>query len=342
MMKLLNHLKASDYKYLKLINDDWPYQFLSEYTRFNKHYSNSDYYIIKDEKLNAYMPVRLYEVRTFRFGQIEHAPVSAGIELKSDDQLDFFNRFIDFAKSTDLCTKLVQPPPSGILGAHPAGSQFCDFGSYLIDLGQSEEEILQRFHPKYQKAVAHSIKNHAEIRVGRETLDDFYELYVLTMNRAGLTPIDKSYFRLLCDYMGEARVKSAAIYEDGRPVGAVFIISSRYAAQCTHAGSTGDTKLYGSMKLLNYNMMKVMKSQGVNRYDFVGVRLKNSNPALEGIFRFKKGFGGDLKVGYLWKAVINPKTAGAFETLLKMRIGKKPMPDIIDQVKLDMQNQNNG
>ncbi len=153
------------------------------------------------------------------------------------------------------------------------------------------------------------------------------------MQRAGIDPVNLSEFQLLIDYLGENRVTTAVIHDTERPVGAVFIISTRYAAYVTHAGSFGKTKLYGSMKFLNYEMMKLMRSKGVKRYDFVGVRINNRNPALEGIFKFKQGFGGDLKKGFLWKLDINQSAAAAFNMLQKVRVGKQPLQDIIDQVK---------
>jgi lipid II:glycine glycyltransferase (peptidoglycan interpeptide bridge formation enzyme) len=78
--------------------------------------------------------------------------------------------------------------------------------------------------------------------------------------------------------------------------------------------------------------MKLMKARGVRRYDFVGVRLNNTNPALEGIFRFKKGFGGDLKAGYLWKTDLDPERSKLYDSLMKVKLRGKKVADIIDQV----------
>lgn len=331
---IYNHLDAACARDLALINDDWPYQFLSEYTRFQKHFDDSEYHIVHDNEHGCYMPVKIYKRKGFRFAQIKHAPVTENGELHASLQLGFFTNFIQFCKDESYCVRLVQPPPSGLLQAVPEGAQYIDFGSYVIDLaGQSEEEILDKFHPKYRKAVAHTAKNYNRIVVGKKALDDFYRLYLETMKRAKLQPVNRSEFQLLIDYLGEDRVTTAVIHDDERPVGAVFIIATRYAAYVTHAGSFGKTRLYGSMKFLNYEMMKLMRSRGVKRYDFVGVRINNRNPALEGIFKFKQGFGGDLKKGYLWKMDINESAAGAFNMLQKVRIGKQPLQDIIDQVK---------
>ncbi len=78
--------------------------------------------------------------------------------------------------------------------------------------------------------------------------------------------------------------------------------------------------------------MKNLKKHWELKYDFVGVRLKNNNPTLDGIFRFKKGFGGDLKQGYLWKLDLLPMKAKAYDVIVKMMKGENRVTDIIDQV----------
>jgi peptidoglycan biosynthesis/recognition FemAB-like protein len=338
-MELLNHLNPSDYRKLSAIDDNWPYPFISEYTRFYKHYKNQDYYLIYDDKLDAYLPINIFKSKAFIFAQIEYAPFSEATELTADKQKDFFIRFLAFAKSTNLCTKLVQPTPSGLLAAVPDGAQFCEFGSYVTDLkNQTEEEIYGNINPKYRKAISHTGRNSARLEIGMHAIDDFYSLYENTMSRAGTYQVEKDYFINMSDYFGRERVHCAVVYDEFRPVGAVFILSTHYSAFVTHAGSFGKTKLYGSMKYLNYEMMKYLKQKGVSRYDFAGVRINNRNPALEGVFKFKKGFGGELKKGYLWKIDISPRLSKAYMLMRKLQPHKKALPDIIDQVKLESGN----
>jgi len=75
-----------------------------------------------------------------------------------------------------------------------------------------------------------------------------------------------------------------------------------------------------------------MKESGVNKYDLVGVRIGNNDPALEGVFRFKKGFGGELKKGFLWKTDINPLKAKMYDLLIKIKHPNNKYKDIIDQI----------
>ena len=108
------------------------------------------------------------------------------------------------------------------------------------------------------------------------------------------------------------------------------MIYSEYAAFCTHAGSGGESKLYGGMKHLHYEMMKLLRDRGVKKYDLVGVRIGGHNPALEGVFRFKRGFGGQLKEGYLWKADSDGLHLKLYDMMSKLK-NPNLKPDIIDQ-----------
>jgi len=332
-MKLLNHLNPADHVILGKINDNWPFQFLSEFSRFYRHFYGDPIKIAYDEELQAFMPVRFSNLKIFLPAQILYAPVRNAVELQPEEQQAFFSRLIEMLEKDSSCERLVQPQPYGILSAIPPMAKYCEFGTYIVDLAnQTEEEILDKFHPKYQKAVNHSIKNDAVVKIGKETLNDFYAVYKSTMERADLHIDPLEYFTTIHKYLGDDRVCCGVVYDQGEPVSGVFLLYTKYSAFLTHAGTQGNSKLYGAAKLLNYEIMKFLKNKGVKKYDFVGVRLKNNNPTLEGIFRFKKGFGGDLKQGYLWKLDMLPMKARAYDLIAKVWTGGHRVTDIIDQV----------
>lgn len=332
-MQFLDHLNPADYRYLKNITDEWPFQFLSSFSRFHLNYYQYPVNIVYDEKLDAFMPLRMMDFKFFHPAQILFAPMRNSVELNEDEQLDFFERLIKALYFRGHCERLIQPHPYSILAAVPSGSSFCEFGTYIVDLeNQTEDQIFSRFHPKYQKAVNHSIKNNATIKIGRNTLSDFFKVYKATMQRVNISHDRFVFFQMLNSFLGDDNTCSAVAYDKGIPISGIFIIYSKYSAFLTHAGTDGDSKLYGAAKLLNFEMMKYLKSKGVKRYDFVGVRIHNKNPELEGIFRFKKGFGGDLKSGYLWKLDLMPMKARVYDTMVKLRSKGKNVTDIIDQL----------
>src|SRR6185436_11191548 len=333
-MELLSHLNSSDRERLSVLNnDELPIQFLPGFTNFWNTNYEQQLYIVFSARLEAYMPFRMQVSKTFRVGQILHAPIDSSTfkELSPKDQLIFFNAFIRHLKEKNVCMRLMQPHPYGILGALPPQTQSCEFGTYIIDLvNLTAEEIFNNFNIKYQKAIHHSQKNGAVVKFGWEVFDDFYETYYATMKRVSIMPDSKGYFRNQFEYLGEKHVSLGVVYDAQNPIGSAFFIHTKYAGYCTHAGSQGESKLYGAVKLLHFEMMKLLKEKGVKRYDLVGVRLKNKNPALEGIFRFKKGFGGELKTGYLWKKDIEPVKAKLYDVLRNFKTNKELTRDIID------------
>jgi len=333
-MKLLSHFNTSDKKLLNIINDDWPFQFLPGFSSFNLAFYTQHVFIVFDEELQAFMPIRFQDYKIFSHGQILFAPMRNAKELSPEEQLLFFENLKKTLYYGGNCERLMQPHPYSILAAHPAGSEYCEFGTYVVDLeNQTPEVILEKFHPKYQKAVSHSVKNNAVVKIGMDVLPDFFRAYETTMKRINKYYDSYSYFENLLKYLGDERICCAVVYDQGEVVSGIFLIYTKYGAFLTHAGTQGESKLYGAAKLLNFETMKYLQNKGVKRYDFVGVRLKNeNNPELEGVFRFKKGFGGDLKQGYLWKHDILPMKAKLFDILLYVKTKGKKSFDIIDQV----------
>ena len=332
-MLLLNHLQKKDKSLLAAMNNDAPFQFLPGFTQLYHEYMKENIYITYSENFKAYMPLRFFSSRFFKLAQILHAPIKNNIELNPEEQIEFFNELISYLTKNNSCERLVQPHPYGILGSVPANSRFCEFGTYIIDLqSQTLEEIFQKFHPKYQKAIHHSEKNGAVVRFGMEVLDDFYLCYSDTMKRIGMSSEELQFFKSYYNYLGSDNVTAGVVYDNDNPIGGIFMVHSNYAALCTHAGSRGDSKLYGSMKYLHSKMIERMKESGVNKYDLVGVRIVNNDPTLEGVFRFKRGFGGELKKGFLWKTDIHPLKAKMYDLLIKIKHPNNKFKDIIDQV----------
>lgn len=333
MMKYLSYENPEHSGLLSKINSEWPIQFLPEYSRFIGRNKTEQLLIVYNQSLNAFMPLRLFKSFVFKFGQILHAPVCDTEELKQRDQLVFFNLMMMDLRSKNICDRLVQPHPYGILSALPPNTQYCEFGSYITDLQKLKtDEIFASISDKYQKSIKHSKKNGAVVRIGWNYFQDFYPLLKTTLQKAGIGVETVEYFNDLRTYLGDEFSTVAVVYDGELPVGGAFFILSKYAAYCTHAGSSSKTKLYGAMKLLHFEMMLHFKSKQIKRYDFVGVRINNANPALEGIFKFKKGFGGDLKTGYLWKTDLHKKKLMVFDFFQKLRGHHNSQRDIIDQV----------
>ncbi len=332
-MKVYSYLNKSDLEINQLFSKDSPLQFQQGFSLFYQRYHGNEVKILYSEKFNAYIPIRYFKLKVFHFGQLLHAPIRENVELSAAEQQLFFEELVGFLKKEQTVERLIQPHPFGISKAVPQGAQSCPFGTYINHLDQlSEEEILFSFDPKYRKSANNAEKNSAVTKFGWEYFDDFYNLYQQTTSRAGIHCDPVSYFSTLRECLGDDQMEIGVVYDQGQPIGSLLLLYTRYGALCTHAGSGGESKLYGAMKLLHYDAMKRLKQKGVRLYDLVGVRINSNNEALEGIFRFKKGFGGELKEGYLWKIDIAPVRTKVFDLMMRLKNkNAASIRDIIDE-----------
>lgn len=310
----------------------WPIQYLPGFSEFYNHYYKKKILLIHDTNYDAWMPMALESKMLIREAQFLNAPVKDGKELDANQQFDFFTRLIQILKDRKVTHRIIQPHPAGINAAVPEKARWIHFGTYITHLPafSSDTALLNSYDPKYKKAIQHSIKNGAVVKFGKEVYKDFYQLYCQTTKRANIYQDSENYFDECRKHLGPDHTLTAVVYDGEQPLGGIFNIYSKNTSLCTHAGSGGNSKLYGAMKLLHYETMKKLRDEGVQFYDLVGVRIGSTNEALEGVFRFKKGFGGQLKEGFLWKIDLATTSIKIYSFLQKLK-NKKIKADIIDQ-----------
>jgi FemAB family. len=74
-----------------------------------------------------------------------------------------------------------------------------------------------------------------------------------------------------------------------------------------------------------------MKEHNVKAYNFVGARInEDPNSKYHAIQHFKKGFGGEMREGYLFKTIINKSKYKLFYKLRALK-NRDFVGDVIDQ-----------
>jgi lipid II:glycine glycyltransferase (peptidoglycan interpeptide bridge formation enzyme) len=312
--------------------ESWPIQYLPGFSKFYYHHYKKKILLIRDNNYNAWIPIAIESKMFIREAQFLNAPSRNGVELNSNQQLDFFNKLIRVLKDHKIAHRIIQPHPAGIISAVPEKAKWIHFGTYItqLPLFATDEELLNSYDTKYKKAILHSINNGGVVKFGEEVYNDFYNLYCQTTKRANIHQDTEKYFNECRKHLGVEHTLTAVVYDGDQPIGGIFINYSKNTSLCTHAGSGGTSKLYGAMKLLHFEAMKKLRDLGVQNYDLVGVRIGSANEALEGVFRFKKGFGGHLKEGYLWKMDLATTSVKFYEFLQKLK-NSDTKADIIDQ-----------
>jgi len=307
-----------------------PFHFSKSYADFMKqHFGKEVMYFEKNEII---VPLEITGHRFFQQIKLLAAPYRANKEISADESISFFNDLQHELKKSGKYIRIAQPHPMAFTSEKPINSKWCEFGTYVNHLqNKSDEDLLNEFDVKYKKAVQHSIKNGGNVIIDNNTLNEFYHAYLNTCKRANIYYDDLTYFKNIIAYLPDNTITSIIKDEEGLTIGAAFFIFDNHRAYCTHAGSVGGSKLYGAMKHLHFEVIKWMRDKKVKEYDLTGVRINSNNETLQGIFKFKKGFGGDLKQGYLWKSDLIKWKCHVYDLLVLLKSKGKKNKDVIDE-----------
>lgn len=192
-----------------------------------------------------------------------------------------------------------------------------------VDLTGEEKDLQARFHPKWRYNIRLAARRGVQVRMcGREALDSFYDLLLVTAQRDGFRVRARSYFHDLYDIVVQAGLGALFMAS----VGDVFISGAlvfRLGVQCWYVYGASDNEHRSLMPnhLLQWEIMRWARARGCTVYDMRGVSLQvDGRPVdahLAGLNRFKAGFGARY-VEYIgdWDLVLSPLWYAAFQQAL--------------------------
>ncbi len=167
----------------------------------------------------------------------------------------------------------------------------------LIDLKQSEEELLKNMHHKTRYNIGVAKKHGIQIRfsTNKADLQLFWQLAQEVSGRSAFNYHPLSHYEALLEEFSSRGIGELAIAEyQGRPVAVHIII--RYGDRVTyvHGASSSKDRAVMAPVLLQWETMRRAKANGATSYDMFGIAPPNAAPnhSWQGITRFKLGFGG--------------------------------------------------
>lgn len=255
------------------------------------------------------------------------------ITLSDGDEKAFLDAVVRKAKSLNV-DYISQPLASAVFSCIPNNSISIEWGSYIIDLRQNEEDILKNMHPKHRNVIKKAIKDSVEIEV-TDCVDLVYENLKETMIRQNRAYPSRSELEKLKRFS-----KFYIAKKDGIVQGCAVLPFNKHGAYYLYGGSIS-RPYTGSLNLMHYRAMLDFKELDVKKYDFMGARIGvEKGSKIEGIQRFKSRFGGELEKGYLWKYIYSQPKMKLMESIQKIRFqlkGQKYLGDAIDQERLRCQ-----
>ena len=182
---------------------------------------------------------------------------------------------------------------------------------FRLNIIPSEIALLSEMHQKWRYNIKLAGRKGVTVREaqGKEDLQVFYTILLETARRDKFLVRGYEYFEWIWDYMVTKNYAQIFLAEyDGRVISGTlaFILGSK-AWYLYGASSNADRNVMPNY-LIQWEMIKWARNNGCTLYDFRGVSgdIDEDNP-LYGLYKFKKGFGGDL-VEFIgeWDKVYSP------------------------------------
>ncbi|MFA5051725.1 MAG: peptidoglycan bridge formation glycyltransferase FemA/FemB family protein [Patescibacteria group bacterium] len=194
--------------------------------------------------------------------------------------------------------------------------------TWLLDLGQSEEQLLAAMHHKTRYNVKLAERKGVIVRTA-ETVNDFDAFLALTTQTARrdkITTHSPDYYRIMHRALvtnGFLQLFSAE-YE-GKNIAANIVIFFGDTVTYLHGASGDERREMMAPHLLQWRQIQEAKKRGYKKYDFGGVVLnEDESHPWAGITRFKQGFGG-YGVSYLgaYDLILDPVWYTIYKTAQK-------------------------
>jgi hypothetical protein len=268
-----------------------------------------------------YTVIKKANFRLVRF-RVETIPISEDFCVA--DEKEFLNQSIEYFKGirADI---IIPATTNSIFRTYPDGAIAAPYGTFIIDLKQTEDEIWRKMNHTYRKDIQNAGKKGLSVRVGSGDVEKAHALIRDTFKRSGLSFMDTRAFKRLICGLGEHVMVFWAESEGTLQSTAVFPYST-YCAYGVYGGSVPGG-VPGAFKLIQWEAIKLFRGLGVQRYDLVGSRVNpEKGSKQEGLMLFKKHFGAEWVQGYIWKYQFSRWKYQAYRLATQLRRGG----DIVD------------
>lgn len=187
---------------------------------------------------------------------------------------------------------------------------------FRLDLeGKTKEEVFAAFHSKTRYNVRLSERKGVTCRIGgRDDLSVFREIMVETAVRDGFMARSLKYFEEMYDILSPDNLRLYLIEYEGQAIAGAIAIYYGDKLWYLYGASSNRERNRMPNYMMQWEMIQWAIEKGCRIYDFRGVTGDMEKSFLEGLIRFKQGFGGE-QVDFVGKMdmLFMPRTAKAIE-----------------------------
>ena len=196
-----------------------------------------------------------------------------------------------------------QPNPSGLVlqqelkkrGWHFSQDQIQYRNTVLVDLCQSEEELLAAIKQKTRYNIRLAAKKGVTIRQGHiGELFALYKMYAQTAVRDGFVIRHEEYYLNTWRTFLDADMAKILVAEvEAEPVAALILFHFNGTCRYMYGMSTDQYRELMPNHLLQWEAIRLSKQLGCHTYDMWGAPdVFDESDSMWGVYRFKQGFNG--------------------------------------------------
>lgn len=202
--------------------------------------------------------------------------------------------------------------------------------SLIVDLRGSEEDVLARMHQKTRYNIRLAAKNGVTTRTW-DDLATFGQMMQQTAARNGFGAHQPSYYADAFDHFHPLHSCELLLAEhQAQPLAALMVFARGRRAWYLYGASVEAERQRMPTYRLQWEAMRWARARGCTQYDLWGVPdtelpelerdFRSRRDGLWGVYRFKRGFGGELKRGIgAWDRVYRPAPYQAYRLLARWR-----------------------
>jgi peptidoglycan pentaglycine glycine transferase (the first glycine) len=203
---------------------------------------------------------------------------------------DFWGYQIPGTWNLELCTSPhnIQPPRT-----------------IIINIKKSEEDILASMKQKTRYNIRLAEKKGVTVRAWND-IESFHKMMLVTGLRDGFGVHSFEYYKHAYELLHPRQMGEILVAEyNGKPLASLFVARNGKRAYYLYGASTDEERNRMPAYLLQWDAMKWARARGCEEYDLWGVpdedeatleaNFETRNDGLWGVYRFKRGFGGEIK-----------------------------------------------
>jgi lipid II:glycine glycyltransferase (peptidoglycan interpeptide bridge formation enzyme) len=175
----------------------------------------------------------------------------------------------------------------------------------IVDLHGTEDQILVRMKQKTRYNIRLAEKKGVVVRSWND-LPAFHRMMLLTGGRDGFGVHSLGYYRRAYELFHPKGMAELLVAEfEGRPLAALMAFTHGRRAWYLYGASNDEERNRMPTYLLQWEAMRWARSKRAEEYDLWGVpdedeqtleaHFTKRSEGLWGVYRFKRGFGGELK-----------------------------------------------